>query len=117
MKAEFQGEKMNSILRKQLKKVKVHIKNLYETIENFESKDYELIRCTQRGPDHVEVLFSKIICEESEYSEQDIMIRATRWNNVKKQDLLDTFAEKGLIGVYNLGLKNMYVYLSNPQKE
>lgn len=58
------------------------------------------------------MLFSKIIIKEEKYSEQDIIIQATRWANVKKQDLLNVFAENGLIGVYNLGLQNMYDYLS-----
>lgn len=43
---------------------------------------------------------------------EDKMIHATRKANVTKQDLLDTFTEKGLIAVYNLGLKNMLDYLN-----
>ena len=43
---------------------------------------------------------------------QDKMIRATRKSDVTQQDLIDTFNEKGLIGVYNLGLKNMLDYLN-----
>lgn len=49
---------------------------------------------------------------ENEDDEQDKMIRATRKFDVTKQDLIDTFNEKGLIGVYNLGLKNMLDYLN-----
>ena len=49
---------------------------------------------------------------ENEDDEQDKMIRATRKFDVTKQDLIDTFNEKGLIGVYNLGLKNMLYYLN-----
>ena len=49
---------------------------------------------------------------ENEDDEQDKMIRATRKSDVTKQDLIDTFNKKGLIGVYNLGLKNMLDYLN-----
>ena len=50
--------------------------------------------------------------EDYEQSTQDKIIRATRKSNLTKQTLLDTFTEKGLIGVYNLGLKNMLDYLN-----
>ena len=50
--------------------------------------------------------------EDYEQSTQDKIIRATRKLNVTEQTLLDTFAEKGLVGVYNLGLRNMLDYLN-----
>ena len=38
----------------------------------------------------------------------DAMIRAT---NVSKEELIETGQMKGYVGVYNLGLENMYDYL------
>jgi hypothetical protein len=44
--------------------------------------------------------------------EEETMIRATKKATVTKDDLLDVFWKKGLVGVYNLGLKNMFDYLN-----
>ncbi len=44
--------------------------------------------------------------------DENRIIRATRKASVTKDDLLDVFWEKGLVGVYNLGLKNMLDYLN-----
>ena len=50
--------------------------------------------------------------EDKEDDYDDKMIRATRKSSITKQDLLDIFAEKGLVAVYNLGLKSMLDYLN-----
>lgn len=42
---------------------------------------------------------------------KDVFIRSTRNSKTSTQILLDIFNNKGLIGVYNLGLENMYDYL------
>ena len=39
----------------------------------------------------------------------DVMIRAA---NVSKEELIETGQMKGYVGVYNLGLENMYDYLT-----
>lgn len=52
------------------------------------------------------------IDDDKEDDSEDIMIRATIKSNVTQQDLINTFNEKGLISVYNLGLKNMLDYLN-----
>ena len=52
------------------------------------------------------------IDDDKEDDSEDTMIRATRKSNVTQQDLINTFNEKGLISVYNLGLKNMLDYLN-----
>lgn len=44
---------------------------------------------------------------------EDMMIRASRKSGITKEDLMNTFTEKGLIGVYNLGLKSMLDYLND----
>lgn len=48
---------------------------------------------------------------ENEDDEQDKMIRTSRKANLSKEKLIETFESQGLIGVYNLGLKNMMDYL------
>ena len=47
---------------------------------------------------------------------KDVFIRSTRNSKTSTQILLDVFNNKGLIGVYNLGLENMYDYLKQKIK-
>lgn len=47
--------------------------------------------------------------EESDMHEE--MIRAVIYAGVTKKDIIKTYDEYGLTGVYNLGLKNMAEYL------
>lgn len=49
-------------------------------------------------------------CEKKEDIE-DTMIRASNRAGVTKEKLLDEFMERGLMGVYNLGLRDMCEYL------
>ena len=44
---------------------------------------------------------------------EDDMIRAARKADLSKEVLLETFESGGLMGVYNLGLKNMLDYLND----
>ena len=44
--------------------------------------------------------------------ETDALIRAAKNANINKEDLTAIFWEKGLMGVYNLGLKNMLDYIN-----
>lgn len=74
----------------------------------------EIIRCLP-----VDLIYEYVyelkgihINDNEEDDSEDTMIRATRKSNVAQQDLIDIFNEKGLIGVYNLGLKNMLDYLN-----
>lgn len=50
-------------------------------------------------------------CLIDDIQDEDIMIRAARKTNITKQDLLKTFDREGLMGIYNLGLKNMLDYM------
>lgn len=62
-------------------------------------------------------MYIKSITDSKEISgenyEQDIMIRATRESNISSKYLIEVFKQKGLIGVYNLGLKIMFDYLND----
>ena len=42
---------------------------------------------------------------------RDAMIKASINAALTKRELLDIYVEKGLIGVYDLGMKHMYEYL------
>ena len=42
---------------------------------------------------------------------EDSMIRATNKAELTRNQLLDTLLEKGVLAVYNLGMKHMYEYL------
>lgn len=68
---------------------------------------------------NAETMVEKMTNEDL-YSEDDIidaMTRATKNAKITKDDLICTYKLQGLIGVYNLGLKNMYGYLSDLYKE
>lgn len=48
-------------------------------------------------------------------NECDTMIRATWYNNTTTEQLLDVFKTKGVYGVYNLGMEDLFRYLSDSQ--
>lgn len=48
-------------------------------------------------------------------NECDMMIKATRHNNTTTEQLLDVLKTKGVIGVYNLGMADLFQYLSGNQ--
>ena len=50
-------------------------------------------------------------CLEDKWEKEETMIRASRNGNLSKENLFETFKNNGLIGVYNLGLENMFDYL------
>lgn len=47
---------------------------------------------------------------------QEIMIRASNNSCLTKNMLIDTWYMKGLMGVYNLGLEHMLIYLEKNDK-
>lgn len=49
--------------------------------------------------------------KEKEEIIQDKMIRASRISETSTKDLMDLFTKSGLIAVYNLGLRDMLLYL------
>lgn len=48
---------------------------------------------------------------DKEYDMKDTMIRASRKAGLTINELFDTIFEKGILAVYNLGMKHMYEYL------
>ena len=83
-----------------------------KVIKQYEYDGFTFISETPTEQGEVKLSFVKACVPKREDNYEDKMIRATRKANVTKQDLLDVFAEKGLIAVYNLGLKNMLDYLN-----
>lgn len=41
----------------------------------------------------------------------DCIVRAAVNSDITKQQLIDLFWERGIVGVYHLGMKHMYEYL------
>ena len=83
-----------------------------KVIKQYEYDGFTFISEIPTEQGEVKLSFVKVCDPKREDNYEDKMIRATRKANVTKQDLLDVFAEKGLIAVYNLGLKNMLDYLN-----
>lgn len=85
-------------------------------VKQYEKDGYRLLAASQLEPGYIHLYFEKYVpideLEDCKQNDQDKIIYATRKANVTKQTLLDVFAEKGLVGVYNLGLKNMLDYLN-----
>ena len=48
---------------------------------------------------------------KKDYDMEDTMIKASRKAELTRNQLLDTLFEKGVLAVYNLGMKHMYEYL------
>ena len=48
--------------------------------------------------------------------EEDTMIKASIKAGVTKDEIIKTFYENGLIGIYNLGMRHMYNYLKGEIK-
>ena len=83
-----------------------------KVIKQYEYDGFTFISETPTEQGEVKLSFVKVCVPKREDNCEVKMVRATRKANVTKQDLLDVFAEKGLIAVYNLGLKNMLDYLN-----
>lgn len=47
---------------------------------------------------------------------QNAMICAARNANLSKEEMVEIFRDKGIMKVYNLGMKHMYNYLKNEKK-
>ena len=94
----------------------VRINEANNIINKYKEDGYKLLSTSQSEPGYLHLYFEKYVfideLEDYEQSTQDKIIRAERKSNVTNKTLLDTFTEKGLIGVYNLGLKNMLDYLN-----
>lgn len=105
---------MNEYFKRDYQYIKVRINEADNIINKYKEDGYKLLSTSQSEPGYLHLYFEKyvVIDELDEQSTQDKIIRATRKSNVTKQTLLDTFTEKGLVGVYNLGLKNMLDYLN-----
>ena len=107
---------MNEYFKRDYQHIKVRINEADNYINKYKEDGYRLLSTSQLEPEYLHLYFEKYVVidelEDYEQSTQDKIIRATRKSNVTKQTLLDTFAEKGLVGVYNLGLKNMLDYLN-----
>ena len=103
--------------KKDYQYIKARINEIDSTVNKYREDGYRLISISQSEPEYLHLDFEKYITideiKDYERSRQDIIIHATRESNVTKQTLLDTFAKKGLIGVYNLGLENMLDYIEN----
>ena len=107
---------MNEYFKRDYQHIKVRINEVDNYMEKYKQDGYKLLSTSQLEPGYLHLYFEKYVfidkLEDYEQSTQDKIIRATRKSNITKQILLDTFAEKGLVGVYNLGLKNMLDYLN-----
>ena len=111
---------MNEYFKRDYQHIKVRINEADNYINKYIEDGYRLLSTSQSEPEYLHLYFEKYVSidelEDYEQSTQDKIIRATRKSNVTNEILLDTFAEKGLVGVYNLGLENMYDYLiKNPE--
>ena len=110
---------MNEYLKKDYQDIKVRINEADNIVNKYKEDGYRLIEISQSEsePEHLYLYFEKYIVideiKDYEQSRQDKIICATRKANVTNEILLDTFAEKGLVGVYNLGLENMLDYLNS----
>ena len=107
---------MNEYFKRDDQYIKVRINEADNIINKYKEDGYKLLLTSQSEPEYLHLYFEKYVSidelEDDEQSTQDKIIRATRKSNVTNKILLDIFAEKGLIGVYNLGLKNMLDYLN-----
>ena len=118
MKSQFnrRNEILNEYFKRDYQYIKVRINEADNIINKYKEDGYKLLLTSQSEPEYLHLYFEKYVSidelEDDEQSTQDKIIRATRKSNVTNKILLDIFAEKGLIGVYNLGLKNMLDYLN-----
>ena len=107
---------LNEYFKRDYQHIKVRKDEADNYIEKYKEDGYCLLSCSQLEPEYIHLYFEKYVpvdeLEDCEQNDQDKIILATRKANVTKQTLLDTFVEKGLIGVYNLGLQNMLDYLN-----
>ena len=92
--------------------VTVDVESKDKVIKQYEYDGFTFISEIPTEQGEIKLSFVKVCVQKREDDYEDKMIHATRKANVTKQDLLDVFAEKGLIAVYNLGLKNMLDYLN-----
>ena len=110
------NEILNEYFKRDYQYIKVRINEADNIINKYKEDGYRLFSTSQSEPEYLHLYFEKYVSinelEDDEQSTQDKIIRATRKSNVTNKILLDIFAEKGLVGVYNLGLKNMLDYLN-----
>ncbi|MBR5796379.1 MAG: hypothetical protein IKY26_09565 [Erysipelotrichaceae bacterium] len=90
----------------------------------FGGQTYRCSNCREAWNDLYDDISREDVCPEcgesidednTEYIEtttiQDVMIRASNKAHLTKEQLIDAFWDKGLMGVYNLGLRHMFEYL------
>lgn len=92
--------------------VTVDVESKDKVISKYEYDGFTFISEIPTEQGEVKLSFVKVCVPKREDDYEDKMIRASRKSGVTKQDLMDTFTEKGLVGVYNLGLKSMLDYLN-----
>lgn len=107
---------LSKYFKRDYQHIKVRKDKADNCVEEYKEDGYKLLSYCQLEPGYIHLYFEKYVpvdeLEDCKQNNQDKIIYATRKANVTKQTLLDVFAEKGLVGVYNLGLKNMLDYLN-----
>lgn len=97
------------------------LRNLAEDIK-CKNKEDNIVKTLQIAADTIEALSVKLASENMKRSKiyydnegitDEIMIRASIHSKLTTNDLLNIYNKNGLIGVYNLGLKNMYIFMIN----
>ena len=106
---------LNEYFKRDYQHIKVKKCEADSHVKQYKKDGYKLLSYSESEPGYIHLYFEKYFpvdqLEDCKLNDQDKMIHATRKSNITKQTLLDVFAEKGLVGVYNLGLKNMLDYL------
>lgn len=106
---------MNYKYKKDMITINVSKENIREIISKYRNDGWELYG---EMPDYnsTSLTFFRYIDTENlvqdEKNNEEKIVRASRYSGVTKEDLINTFTEKGLVGVYNLGLKSMLDYLN-----
>lgn len=82
-----------------------------EKLKEILVKGYMRNACKNEGKDSVEWL------DGNEYEKlEETMIRAARSAHFSENIVKEEFKSKGILGIYNLGMKHMYDYLQNKEK-
>ena len=75
-----------------------------EQMSNLFDKDWD-------STEAAHILMEEIEKNSTKESKEESMIRAGNKAVITSHQLLDVFAQKGVMGVYHLGMKHMYEYL------
>lgn len=106
---------MNYKYKKDMITINVSKENVREIISKYRDDGWELYGEIS-DYNSTSLTFLRYIDAEKliqdEKNNEEKIVRASRYSGVTKEDLINTFTEKGLVGVYNLGLKSMLDYLN-----